>query len=279
MRPVGLVESAHLADLEAHLAGRAQLVHAGHVGRRRAKAVAPVHQRDASGLVVAGAREVERPIERRIAAADDDDVLAREHRRVAHAVKELRVAMPLDAFDLQCARLERADAAGDEEGLGNQAGAAIGFDIEAAVVALAHDAHFLAEVEVGLERRDLLEQALGQFAARAHRHRRNVVDRLVGVQLDALAASVCQRIDHMSFDLQQPQLEHLKQPHRASADDHGIGFDRAVGRGRDLRNRDVGFLIHGCVAQGAAPLSGSAATACPCDPSTHRRRRAPPCAW
>jgi hypothetical protein len=45
-------------------------------------------------------------------------------------------------------------------------------------------------VEGGAEGLDLLEQVVGEFLAGAHRHGRDVVDRLVGVQLDALAAGV-----------------------------------------------------------------------------------------
>jgi hypothetical protein len=91
-----------------------------------------------------------------------------------------------------------------------------------------HHAHLLSEVEGGAERLDLLEQVVGQFLAGAHGHGRDVVDRLVGVQLDALAARVGQRVDDVGLDLQQAQLEHLEQAHRAGADDDGVGLDGAI---------------------------------------------------
>jgi hypothetical protein len=115
------VEAGDLADDELHLVGLAQLLHLGHAGRRGAEAVAAVHQDHALGLVRAVLHEVQRPVERRIAAADDDQVLARELRRVAHAVVHLRAVELLEAVDLQRARLERAHAAGDEDGLGQEA--------------------------------------------------------------------------------------------------------------------------------------------------------------
>jgi hypothetical protein len=87
--------------------------------------------------------------------------------------------------------------------------------------------HFLAQVEGRLERLDLLEQVVGQFLAGADGHGRDVVDRLVRIQLHALAADGRQRIDHVGLDFQQAQLEHLEQADRARADDHGIGFDGA----------------------------------------------------
>ena len=65
------------------------------------------------------------------------------------------------------------------------------------------------------ERLDLLEQPIGQLLAGAHRHGRNVVDRLVGIQLDALAARRFQRIDDLRLQPEQAQLENLEQAARA----------------------------------------------------------------
>src|SRR5205085_1249461 len=56
-------------------------------------------------------------------------------------------------------------------------------------------------------------------------HGRDVVDRLVGIKLDALAAGVRQRVDDVGLDLQQAQLEHLEEADRAGPDDDGVGFD------------------------------------------------------
>jgi hypothetical protein len=143
-----------------------------------------------------------------------------------------------------------------------------GLDEEAAVVLLAHDADFLAEVEGGAEGLDLLEQVVGEFLAGAHGHGRDVVDRLVGVQLDALAAGVAQRVDDVGLDLQQAQLEHLEQADRAGADDDGVGLDGAV-----VAAGGVGhFGVQGVPWR---LLSGSAGPACPCGLSSRRHRAAP----
>jgi hypothetical protein len=75
-RPSAFLEAGDLADHELHLVGLAQLAHLGHAGRRGAEAVAAVQQDHALGLVRAFLHEVQRPVERRIAAADDDQVLA-----------------------------------------------------------------------------------------------------------------------------------------------------------------------------------------------------------
>ena len=83
-------------------------------------------------------------------------------------------------------------------------------------------------MKAGVERRDLLQQARHQLAPAAHRCAGNVVDRLVGVELDALAAGVGQRVDHMSPNVQQSQFEHLEQADRAGADDDGVGLDEIL---------------------------------------------------
>jgi hypothetical protein len=138
--------------------------------------------------------------------------------------------------------LERADAGGDEDGLGDEAGAGRGFDIEPAVFTALHGGHFLAQVEGRGERLDLLEQVVGQFLAGAHRHRRDVVDRLVRIQLHALAADGRQRIDHVGLDFQQAQLEHLEQANRARTDNHCVGVD---GAGKGTVGSDAARFVGG----------------------------------
>jgi hypothetical protein len=163
-------------------------VHLGHRRRRGLEAVAAVDEDDALGLVRAFGREVQRPVQRGVAAADDHQVLAREVGRVLHPVEQLRAVELVEAVDLQQARLEGADAGGDEDGLGQELRAARGLDPEAAVVLLLDHGDGLAQVEGGAERLDLLEQRVGQLLPGAHRDGRDVVDRLVGIQLDRLAA-------------------------------------------------------------------------------------------
>ncbi len=109
--------------------------------------------------------------------------------------------------------------------------------------------YFLTDVKGRAKRLDLLQQALGQFAARAHRHCRDVVDRLVGVQLDALAADFSERVDHVRPDFEQAELEHLEQSHRTRADDDGVGLDRAGHVDRGVQQAVLGRCsrVHGFV--------------------------------
>jgi len=133
-------------------------------------------------------------------------------------------------------------AGSDENGLGDEAGAGRRFHVEAAVFAALHERHFLAQVEGRLERRDLLEQVVGQFLAGAHRHGRNVVNRLVRVQFHALATHRRQGIDDVGLDFKETQFEYLEQADRARADDHGIGID---GAGKGTVGSDAACFVVG----------------------------------
>jgi hypothetical protein len=95
-------------------------------------------------------------------------------------------------------------------------------------IVLLNSGDLLTEVERGAEGLDLFEQVVDQFLTGADRNRRNVVDGFVGAQLGRLAAGEGQCVDHVGLDLQQAQLEHLKQADRAGADDNRIGFNGTV---------------------------------------------------
>ena len=91
--------------------------------------------------------------------------------------------------------------------------------------------HFLAEMERGVEGLDLFQQAIDQLLSAAHGERRDVVNRLVRIQLGALTADLGKRVDDGRTHAEQPQLEDLKQADRPGADDHrfhgiGGGFER-----------------------------------------------------
>ena len=58
------------------------------------------------------------------------------------------------------------------------------------------------------------------------RDRRNVVDRLLGIKLGALAADLVEDVDEMALDVEQAELEHGEQADRAGADDEHVGLDR-----------------------------------------------------
>jgi hypothetical protein len=69
----------------------------------------------------------------------------------------------------------------------------------------------------------LLGEAFDELAARAHGHRGNIVDRLVRVELGALAADLRQRIDEFCAQPEKPELKDLEEPDGPCADDDGVG--------------------------------------------------------
>jgi hypothetical protein len=171
--------------------------------------------------------------ERLLGGAGDDDVPAGERlgRHALGMVEQLAALEGVEAGDLQRARHEGADARGQDDGAAVELQAGLRAHVEAAVVAARDVAHQLVEVEGGGERPDLFEQPLGELAPRAGGHCGDVVDRLVAVQLDALAARERQGVDDVGGDLAQPQLEHLEQARGACADDQGVGLDGRGHRG------------------------------------------------
>ncbi len=85
-------------------------------------------------------------------------------------------------------------------------------------------------MELGAERLDLLEQAVNEFLRAAHRQRRDVVDRLVRVELGTLPARMPEGIHDVGLDAEQPEFEHLEESRRARADDDDVGGDGLAGR-------------------------------------------------
>ena len=171
------------------------------------------------------AGEVDDPVERRIAAAENRELLAVVAGGVAHAVVDGLAFERFRARHADAPRLERADATGDDHRARVEARAQDGLDVEAAVFALAQRGHFLAQVQRRIERRDLLQQPVDELLGAADGQRRDVVDRLVGIQLGALAAGRAQRIDQVAAHAQQPELEYLEQPAGTGANDHDFGDD------------------------------------------------------
>ena len=149
--------------------------------------------------------------------------------RAAHAVMDLPVLERVGALHPQPAWLERAEARRNHDRPRHEPRARRGLDRERTVFQPLEARDLLAEMELGLERLDLLQQPVHQLLRAAYRQRRNVVDRLVGVELRALPARVPERVDDVRLDAEQAQLERLEQAGRAGPDDYGLGRDRRIG--------------------------------------------------
>ena len=88
---------------------------------------------------------------------------------------------------------------------------------------LSSDAAISPKWNSGLERPDLLEQPVGQLLAGADRHARDVVDRLLGVKLGALAARPVENVDQMGLQLGEAELKHGEQADRTCANNDHVG--------------------------------------------------------
>src|SRR6185503_4443669 len=81
------------------------------------------------------------------------------------------------------------------------------------------------EMEGRVERLDLLHQGVGEAVAGDVGNAGNVVDRLLGIELGALAADLVEDVDKVRLDVEQAELEHGEEPHRPRADNENVGFN------------------------------------------------------
>jgi len=181
----------------------------------------PVHE----GQRRRGRRELDRPVERRIPAPEDEQMLAAVVRRAPDPVVDLRALEGLAARHADAPRLEGAHARCDHDGAGVEHRPGGRGDAEAPVGLRRHLEDFLAEVEL---------------------QRRDVVDRLVRIEFGALPAGRLERIEDMGLDPEQPEFEDLEQPAGARADDHHVGTEgRGLGGGGIRRGGQGEILVGG----------------------------------
>ena len=137
---------------------------------------------------------------------------------------DLPPLIPLAAHDAEATRLKRADPGRDHDRTGVETGAGRRDHIEPPIGARRQFDDLLSEMEHRLEGLDLLHQAIDELLGTADRQRRDVVDRLVGVELGALAAGCRERVDEVGLDAEQSELEDLEQATGSGTDDHDLGL-------------------------------------------------------
>src|SRR5690606_25478390 len=140
--------------------------------------------------------------ERAVAAAGYDDILAAEILDPAHGVVHRPTLIVLDALQGRALGGEGAAAGGDHHDLCVELGAGVGLEPERSVLQLLERVDALLEMEYGIERLDLLEKTLGQFLARHHGQSRDVVNRLLGIELGALSAGLVEDVDQVRLDVE-----------------------------------------------------------------------------
>jgi tRNA threonylcarbamoyladenosine biosynthesis protein TsaE len=174
-----------------------------------------------------------RPIDRRIAAAGDDDAFAAKILAPAHQVENAAALERLDAGERRAIRPERTAAGGNHHRpRGDPHPAGGGQDKPAR--RLVEPGHWMTEMVGGGERGRLLDQPLDQHGGVDPRIARDVVDRFFRVKRGALPARRVERVEHMAAHLQHAAFEHREEADRPSADDRDIGVVRNGFHARSL---------------------------------------------
>jgi hypothetical protein len=70
-------------------------------------------------------------------------------------------------------------------------------------------------------------QTRDQFTTRAQGNARDVVNRFVGVELNALATHVRECVNDVAANVLQSELKRLEQPDRTGSKDDGVGLDHS----------------------------------------------------
>ena len=98
--------------------------------------------------------------------------------------------------------------------------------------------HLFAQVKSWVEGLDLLQKGVHEVLGVEHRYGRNVVDRLVRIELRALPAGLPQGVHEVCADAEQPEFKHLEQPAGTRANYQCIGSYGHRLPGAGSRERD-----------------------------------------
>ncbi|GLU35068.1 hypothetical protein Busp01_49100 [Trinickia caryophylli] len=171
----------------------------------------------------------ERPIERGVAAARNDDAPPRECGGLPHCV----VHMP----PFERARLFESDSLRHERSIARRKHNSRGFEYKpllrrndpALVAATLLDPHHaLAQMNWRRKRLALFDEPFDQLARSANGYCRNIEDRFFWVELGALPAHLIERIDEMTGQPDYAGLKSGKESHWAGTDDEDVGTYRIV---------------------------------------------------
>ena len=192
-----------------------------------AERVAPVHQGDR----LRDRLEVQRPVERAVTAADDDDVLADVRLEARH--EELEAAAQPAVAGGQRARAELADAGGDQHDLGADRRCRRRARRSTPSSSSARRRRRCARGGTSARRSTAcVDQPLDQLAALDRREPGDVEDLLLGVHRGDLAAQLGQRVDDGDAHPAEAGVVGGEQAGRACADDEEVGLDGSAGRPR-----------------------------------------------
>jgi hypothetical protein len=190
------------------------------------------------------------PIDRRIAAAADDDTHAPKRLAPGDEIEDRGALILLDAVERRAVGTESAGAGGDDHRTRPDRRAGAGGEFEAAIGEAFQAVHLLPQMKHRPERSRLFGQPIDQTLAVDRRMARDVVDRLLRVERRALAADDVQRIDDVAAHAQHAAFEDREKADRTGADDRHIGFV-------DLAHTEKYFACGWCTTMALVDCSGS----------------------
>lgn len=214
------VQAREIRNHEIHFIFTDQRAHLVHRIRRRAEIIAPMQKRHR----FCNRLQVDRPVERGISAAGDDEILAFELIHFLDGIEDRGAFMGLKPVDGRLLRHEGPAARRDDDHGGDQYRAVIRQEFPASVILLFEAFSHLGKMEGRLERRDLFQKPLGQVMAADDGPGRNIVNRFFRVKFGALPARTVKNIDQMAFNIQKAEFKDGKQANRACPYDNRICF-------------------------------------------------------
>jgi hypothetical protein len=120
-----------------------------------------MHVHDLPRLAV----QVDDPVERRVATAEDHEPLTVKIRGIADAVVDLLVLENVTAFDSEPPRLERAQPRSDDDRASDELRIEGRAQVKAPILEATQSRDLLAEVKLAVERVNLLHEPVHEFCA------------------------------------------------------------------------------------------------------------------
>jgi hypothetical protein len=236
------MDLAHLVRREdpdpAFLLELACLVHRG---LERAEPVTAV---DESDRMRGGVLQAERPVERRVAAADDDAARIAEDLLLAHEVVEASALPLVDPVDDELARLERSVSGGDDQRAREVRAALVGRDREQLLAVLVDPLerlHLLAQVHLRAVLEALLGAAVDELLGQDLRIAGDVVDVLLRIHGGDLPAELLEALDDADCGVAVARVVRGGKPARACAEngdvDDGVRRQDSSGSSRSRSHR------------------------------------------
>jgi hypothetical protein len=179
---------------------------------------------------VGGVLEAQRPIERRIASADDDAGLAPEDILAPHEVVQPAALPHIDVLNLELARLERTVAGGDDQRAREKALAGLSRERQE-LLAVLRDAlevgDLLAEMDVRAELKALFDAQVDEFLPQDLRMPGDIVDVLLGIDGRDLPAELAEALDDANARIAVARVVRGCETDRPRADDRDVEDARA----------------------------------------------------